>query len=121
VSFSFEMRGKDGEDLLEKYGVNHQLFGLGPNSDRDSDAPYRLSHLRGHIANAEYADRLPDAARDAFERVQWGAKTNLESLQPSHCDTCTCPPREPQGWDAEAIKRCLSVPLSEIFSLRGGY
>lgn len=122
MSFSLEMRGKGGEDLLKKYGIQDQLLGIAHNSGETTcPDPYSLSDIRSVIANASYADRLPDAARDAWRIVQGMVRDNLASLQPNHCDSCTCMEEIPRGWEKDVAERVLAVPLDEIYSIRGGW
>lgn len=126
MSFSctIKVEGKD-VTLFQKGPIHCQLFGLGPNSPGDTDAPYRLSEFRQVVQNCVYGDRLKEAAQDAFVLLQEMAKANLQSLDPpQHCETCTCDATHritPNGWCAEDLEAILAIDPDTITYLHGGW
>jgi hypothetical protein len=112
------------KNLCADETINYKLFGLGPDSPNDTDAPHRLSEIRHVISTAQYADRLPAAAWDCFLELQRMAKENLDSLrEEKHCETCTCELKErvPHGWDADKIRQFLKIPFMSITFISGGF
>lgn len=101
--------------------IHAQLLGYGPNCQNDTEAPYRVSDLRDIISSACYADELEKAAQDCFRRLQVALRENLNSLKQCHCDTCSCPDNQPDGWSVEEINRVLAIDLKTITRISGGY
>ena len=93
MSFScgIYVNGKDiteGDDPLVNYG----LFGLAPSNSDATDAHYRLDAIRKELCNHPYKETHRFSAIDCFEKIQWMAKANLDSLITDHCETCKCGP-----------------------------
>lgn len=104
--------------------INYQLFGLAPNTQESTEAPYRLEDFRSVVANWPYPDKFKGSAVDCFKELQEMAKKNLESLkQEKHCDSCNCQTDDvvPKGWSVDAIKRFLSIDADSITYIHGGY
>lgn len=112
----------NGKEITGDGGIIHnKLFDLGPSCSDDTDAPYRVEDLRAAVNLCHYGDKLKDAAVDTFKELQFMVKKNLESLTPSHCHTCTCTTKEPEGWSKEVCKKFLEIDPKTITYLYGGY
>lgn len=125
MGFSCEIR-IGALDLTDssKGEIHYKLFGLGPSSSLDTEAPYRVEDFRSEVLNCVYGDRLKEAAQDTFRIIQRMAKQNFESLvEKKHCDTCTCDRHQvnPSGWSVAAIERLLSIDPDTITYLHGSY
>jgi len=131
MSFSWWCKDKDGKDLFAEFGANGQALGLAPNGEPDpsyTDGPeaprpaYSLCDIRRAWCEfVGFADDSQKAAREAVATVQAMARTNLRSLRPHHCETCTCHELKPHGWNVAEIEKLLAVPLERVWSAGGGW
>lgn len=118
MSWSIKIIDKDGNDLLKKYGVPVDLLHVAP--DENSDMPYSLSFIRAVIDSQLYKDRFSERARGALKDAQRMVRANVNSLTHRHCETCSCPNMEPNGWDISAALKFLVLPASEVHRIESG-
>lgn len=121
MSFSWDVRDKDGKDLLKEFDINGQAIGLG-----DSKGGWSLDEIRRGFATVPYGDKLADAARDKIGNVQEMVRRNIAYYEgPAHedCPCCTCKreQNEPFGLDMEQAKRFVSIPLNRVHRATGGW
>ena len=121
MSFSWWCKDKQGRELFKEFGVHSQGLGLGPNCDWHTPAEFSLSEIRNNFCRVDYKDKVEDAARDAILVVQSMVKTNKAGLHPRHCDTCTCPKSEPEGWSEQEIAKMLAIPITRVWRCGGGW
>lgn len=127
MSFSCEIKGKGGIDLLEKYGIQYQLLGIARNGIGESEEGhehYDLSEIRSTFC--DYFRMCGESitkeqSRCLVGEVQKMIYYNLQSLRPSHCESCKCPEIIPKSWDIESANKFLSIPLNEVYKAYGGY
>jgi hypothetical protein len=125
MGFGWACKDKKGTDLFKEFDPTrsfYNLLDLGPNSNTDTDAPYSVSDMRsGFLEHEKFMNEYEGAARAAIESVQEMARANKNSLNHSHCGTCTCCSTEPVGWSVESIDRFLSIPLDRVWRCSGGF
>jgi hypothetical protein len=124
MGWSITVKGKRGEDILEKYNIQHQFLGLAPGSIQESKVRYVVDDLRLAVERIPYKDQFPKAAQDAIEAVKSMLRDNIESLKPHHdCPDCKCESDKPDkwSWSLEAAERFLSIPTEEVHKITGGY
>jgi hypothetical protein len=127
MSFSCEIKGKKGEDLLKKYDIQYQLLGIARNTSPDEDEDYEhtdLSEIRNLFC--EYSGFCGDSitaeqSRSLIAKAKTIVAWNLECLKPIHCDSCKCEGIIPTSWSKEAAERFVSIPLHEVYKAYGGY
>lgn len=121
MSWSCWIKGKNGVDLLKKYGIHEQFLGLAPGCPDDTDAPYRLEDIRSAFSGVPYKDRFREAAQDAVLTVKGMILDNKASLEQEHCESCKCVSVIPVGWSIEDIMRFQAIPLDEVYKAGGGW
>lgn len=123
MSFSFSLEGKNGVDLLEKYGIHSQLLGgIAPNGH--GHAPNELSDIRSVIHNSRYGKNHPKAAQDVWNTVKVMVAENLASVlavEHPDCPKCDCHPPPPPWCDPVEMQKVLTVPTEEVVSIWGGW
>lgn len=132
MSFTCKIIGKDGTNLLEKYGINSDLSGVMPADEDglrmerknvygyadDHYAEYSLEHVKPFLYKDYYVATYlhPFIIRE----IQRMIKKNLSRLgadKPLHysgCLTCTCPPLVPETWNVEDAKKFLQINPEEV-------
>lgn len=122
MGYSLQVKGKNGADILRKYNIHYTLLGLAPNTQEATAAKYRLDDIRSFIQNQNSCCK--NVSQAVWLCLCSMFKENLSSLtEEKHCETCSCDQEkiEPYGWSTEEVKRFLSIPVEEIYSIKGGW
>jgi hypothetical protein len=124
MGFTWACYDADSNDLFEDFGIQLQALNLGPNSQEDTPAPFRVSDIRAMWKNWPFASTHVESAQDLLRTVQTMAYANLLSLHSvPHCETCTCNLSnvEPTGWSTTEIKRFIAIPVHRVVRCQSSY
>lgn len=112
MSWSCSIKDKNGNDLLEKYGISHALYGICP--------PEELHNIRMRLTSP-YDVLYHEQAKIHIQDAKCLIAFNIANLNKKHCEKCECTPLKPEGWTIEEAQKFLDLPLNEVYTLSAGY
>lgn len=124
MSFSFSIKNEAGEDILEKYDINHQALGLAPHDTWNGGEFIRLYDLRNVLCTeGDFGQKYSlHVFKKATLIVSKNTSIKSRGLHSGLCSTCTCKNDwTPYGFEIEMAERFVNIPEDEIYSLEGGY
>lgn len=127
MSFSCSIKGKKGEDLLKKYEIQNQLFGIARSTSPHENEDFEhtdLSEIRRlfcEYSNFCGGSITKEQSSELIAKVQAIVAWNLKCLESNHCESCKCEGIVPTSWSKEAAERFVSIPLHEVYKVSGGY